>query len=109
MYLESYGGKVVKPDNGTASPSESAPSVALAFFRSGKKLAEAGPFPGKPVKSANQKASYFVQVPLEKFPPGRYTLQLNVLDPAHDRVAFAHVPLAIVKPPPRPAPAGVGK
>ncbi len=40
--------------------------------------------------------SYFVQIPLEKFPPGRYWLQLNVLDPARDRVAFARVPPAVV-------------
>ncbi len=43
-----------------------------------------------------ERAWYFVQIPLEKFPPGRYWLQLNVLDPARDRVAFARVPPAVV-------------
>ena len=58
------------------------PSVALVFFRHGRKFAEAGPFTGKLEKGSAQKASYFAQIPLEKFPAGRYTLQVNVLDPA---------------------------
>ncbi|MDR3673987.1 MAG: VWA domain-containing protein [Acidobacteriota bacterium] len=99
VYLESYAGKTVAP-TGNAAP----PSVALVFFRHGRKFAEAGPFPGKLQKSSEQKATYFVQIPLEKFPKGSYTLQLNVLDPAIERVAFARVPLAIVPPPPRNLP-----
>ena len=59
-------------------------------------MADAGPFAGTVGKSSDGKASYLVQIPLEKFHPGRYTLQVNVLDPAHDRVAFARVPMAIV-------------
>ena len=70
-------------------------------------MAEAGPFPGKALKSAGHKATYMVQLPLEKFPVGRYVLQVNVLDPAAQSVAFARVPLAIVKPPARPAPTPV--
>lgn len=62
-------------------------------------MAEAGPFPGKALKSGGQKATYLVQLPLGKFPIGRYVLQVNVLDPAAQSVAFARVPLAIVKPP----------
>jgi VWFA-related protein len=96
IYLESYAGKSV-PTTGPATP----PTVAVVFFRRGRKFAEAGPFPGKLEKSAEQKASYFVQIPLEKFPRGSYTLQVNVLDPAIERVAFARVPLAVVQPPPR--------
>ena len=69
-------------------------------------MAEAGPFPGKALKSGGQKATYLLQLPLGKFPIGRYVLQVNVLDPAAQSVAFARVPLAIVKPPapPRAAP-----
>jgi hypothetical protein len=96
VYLESYAGKSVVP-TGPVRP----PSVALVFFRRGKKFAEAGPYPGKMEKSTDQKAAYFVQIPLDKFPRGTYTLQLNVLEPSLARVAFARVPLAIVQPPPR--------
>src|SRR5208337_1685566 len=99
VYLESYAGKNVAAA-GPAAP----PSVALVFFCRGRKFAEAGPFPGKLEKSPEQKASYFAQIALEKFPRGRYTLQVNVLDPAIERVAFARVPLAIVQPPPRNLP-----
>jgi VWFA-related protein len=104
VYLESYAGKSVTP-TGPATP----PTVALVFFRHGRKFAEAGPFPGKLEKSSEQKASYFVQIPLEKFPRGSYTLQVNVLDPSLERVAFARVPLAIVPPPPRKLPPPVTK
>ena len=104
VYLESYAGKNVAPA-GLATP----PSVGLVFFRRGRKFAEAGPFPGKLEKSTEQRASYFAQIPLEKFPRGSYTLQINVLDPAIERVAFARVPMAIVPPPPRNLPSGTGK
>jgi VWFA-related protein len=111
VYLESYGGQQTSPPNsatlGHAPPPP--PSVALAFFRGGRKFAEAGPFSGKLEKAADQRTMYFVQIPLREFPPGRYTLQINVLDPAFDRVAFARVPMAIVKPPPRPAVGGLGR
>jgi len=110
IYLESYGGKPVSAPNGTPAPSGPplAPSVALAFFHRGQKFAEAGPFPGKAEKP-EETASYFVQIPLARFPPGRYALQVNVLDPARDRVAFARVPLAIVKMPAPRAQANAGK
>jgi len=104
VYLESYAGKDAAP----AAPA-TPPSVGLVFFRHGRKFAEAGPFPGKLEKSSEQKASYFAQIPLEKFPRGRYTLQVNVLDPAIERVAFARVPLAIVNPPARKPLAGTGQ
>jgi VWFA-related protein len=104
VYLESYAGKNVVPA-GLVTP----PTVALVFFRRGKKFAEAGPFNGKLEKSNDQRASYFVQIPLDKFPRGTYTLQLNVLDPSLERVAFARVPLAIVQPPPRKLPPPVTK
>ncbi len=112
VYLESYGGKTPAPAAGQpAVPPGPAtpPSVALVFFRRGRKFAEAGPFPGKLEKTTEQKATYFAQIPLEKFPTGRYTMQVNVLDPAAERVAFARVPLAIVKPPQRTPHAGTGK
>jgi VWFA-related protein len=111
VLLESYPGKSAAKGTppGTANAAAVPPSVALAFFRKGAKVADAGPFPGKVGKSANGKASYFVEIPLAKFHPGRYTLQVNVLDPAHDCVAFARVPMAVVPAPPRPVPSGTGR
>ena len=110
VLLESYAGKSASKATapGTANAAVP-PSVALAFFRRGAKVADAGPFPGKVGKSSDGKASYFVDIPLTKFHPGRYTLQVNVLDPAHDRVAFARVPMAIVPAPTRPASGGTGR
>jgi VWFA-related protein len=104
VYLESYVGK-----NVAAATPAPPPSVGLVFFRHGRKFADAGPFPGKLEKSSDQKASYFAQIPLEKFPRGSYTLQVNVLDPAAERVAFARLPLAIVLPPPRNLPPPAAK
>ena len=74
--------------------------MALLFFRGGVKISEAGPFAGKlesTGKTAGGKATYFVQIPLQKFPPGRYSMQVNVLDPSSDRVAFTRVPIAIMR------------
>ncbi|MFB3921450.1 MAG: VWA domain-containing protein [Terriglobia bacterium] len=100
VLLESYRGKV------TANAESANPAVALAFFRDGAKVAEAGPFQGKLEKGSGGKASYFVEVPLQKFPVGRYTMQVNVLDPDAARVAFSRVPMAIVKEPASTAPSG---
>jgi hypothetical protein len=91
-----------------ASEAAPAPSVGLVFLHRGRKFAEAGPFAGKAEKGAAPKATYFAQIPLEKFPVGRYTVQVNVLDPAAECVAFTRLPMAIVKPPPRTAHAGGG-
>jgi hypothetical protein len=109
FYLESYAGKTATPANVPAAPPAPAvpPSVGLAFFRAGAKVAESGPYAGKPGKTADGKTSYFAQIPLEKFPPGRYLMQVNVLDPAAGRVAFSRVPMAIVKSPPPAPPTGL--
>jgi hypothetical protein len=111
VLLQSYSGRSSSKANAPegASAAAIAPSVALAFFRKGAKVADAGPFAGTVGKSSDGKASYLVQIPLEKFRPGRYTLQVNVLDPAHDSVGFARVPMAVVPPPPRPAAGGTGR
>jgi VWFA-related protein len=111
IYLESYAGKAAASPGGQSSASATAvpPSAALVFFRNGRKFADAGPFPGKQGKTSDQKATYFIQIPLDKFPTGRYTIQVNVLAPALESVAFARLPLAIVKPPARTPPAGPGK
>ena len=107
-YLESYAGKPPATSaQGAPSQSAAPPAVALVFLRHGRKFAEAGPFEGKVDKGSAARVTYLAQVPLAKFPAGRYTVQVNVLDPAASRVAFARLPMAIVSPPPRtPHPAG---
>jgi hypothetical protein len=115
VYLESYAPKPAKnssdaattplPPPGPASP----PSVALVFFRGGRKVSEAGPFAGKLETAKGGNATYFVHIPLEKFPPGRYWMQVNVLDPGAGRVAFARVPMAIMRVTINPAVAHTGR
>src|SRR5579859_31154 len=113
VYLESYGSQAKSASEAKGSTSGSAelpapqapsgplapPSVALVFFRGARKISEAGPFVGKLESTKGGKASYFVQIPLAKFPPGRYWMQVNVLDSSADRVAFGRVPMAIMKAP----------
>jgi VWFA-related protein len=97
--LESYSGKAAKNPNGAPAEShpEPTPSLGLVFFRGGRRVAEAGLFPGKLLRDGSGKARYFVQIPLGKFVPGRYLLQVNVLDPAQKRAAFARVAMAVVR------------
>ena len=121
VYLESYATQTVGAggSKGSASASPAVdtkssgpaqpPSAALLFFRGTRKISEAGPFTGKWVSAKGGKASYFVQIPLERFPPGRYWMQVNVLDPSADRVAFARVPMAIMKAPVAAATARTGQ
>jgi VWFA-related protein len=110
VYLESYG-KGAAPSSSKSRSGDAvapqplgqaltSPSVALVFFRGGVKISEAGPFIGefgRVGKTGTAKTTYFVQLPLQAFPPGRYWMQVNVLDPSLDRVAFARVPIAIMK------------
>jgi len=104
VYLESYHPKAAAKPDQSAGPTAAAaaavpPSFALLFFRGGVQISEAGPFTGKAEKSSEGKVTYFVKLPLAQFPVGRYQMQVNVIAPALDRVAFARVPLAIMKPP----------
>jgi hypothetical protein len=102
VYLESYHPKAaVKPDQAPtlAAAASVPPSFSLLFFRGGVQISEAGPFTGKAEKSSDGKVTYFVKIPLAQFPVGRYQMQVNVIVPALDRVAFARVPLAIMRPP----------
>lgn len=95
VYLQSYMQKTEA--SGKHKGKSSPPSIALIFFRNGVQISEAGPYPAKSGKSGAGTASYFTQIPLAKFPPGRYWMQVNVLDPSADGVAFSRVPLAIMR------------
>jgi VWFA-related protein len=110
VYLESYSAKPEgEPQGGSPARSSAKPSVALLFFRGGRKVAEAGPFAGTVEKAIFPRTTYFAEVPLGKIPVGRYTLQAIVIDPAANLVGFSRTPMAVVKPAPRPAPASAGK
>ncbi len=100
VYLQSYKGKPEPgAKGGNHSPKSTAPSMAVIFFRNGIQISEAGPYPAKSWNRGSGTATYFTQVPLSRFPAGRYWMQVNVLDPAADQVAFARVPLAIMSSP----------
>ncbi len=108
VYLQSHEDRKAK------SSRRLPPSFALIFFRNGVQVSEAGPYPAKVLNDPNGGVSYFTQIPLTQFPPGRYWMQVNVLDPAAGRVAFTRVPLAILRPPAMPSqparpPSGSGR
>lgn len=106
VYLQSYAGKSAA--SGKRKGKAAVPSIALIFFRNGRQISEAGPYPAKSGKSGAGTASYFTEIPLAKFPPGRYWMQVNVLDPSADQAAFSRVPLAIMRAEPAPAPPVAG-
>ncbi|MEJ2008600.1 MAG: VWA domain-containing protein [Acidobacteriota bacterium] len=107
VYLQSYESKSRSAGKRAGNSEKTPPSMALIFFRNGVQISEAGPYPAKTGKSGNGTVSYFTEVPLAKFPPGRYWMQVNVLNPAADQVAFARVPLAILPAPNTVQPATV--
>ncbi len=96
VFLQSYANK--PPAAGKGGRKAAPPAMAVIFFRNGGQISEAGPYPAKSGKSGSGTASYFTEIPLAKFPPGRYWMQVNVLDPSANQAAFARVPLAIMPP-----------
>lgn len=101
VFLKSYGaGRPNRAAGGHRPPGAIPPSFALVFFRNGVQISEAGPYPGAIEKGGAHGAVYFARIPLQKFPPGRYLMQVNVLDPAADQAGFSRIPLAVM-----PAPA----
>jgi VWFA-related protein len=76
---------------------DGSPSIAadLVLFQGGRKAFESTPLlitsPTRPGVSAVQ-----FQVSLASLPPGRYTSQLNVIDEAGKRFAFARSPVVIL-------------
>lgn len=108
VYLKSYESKPTGPSKKPGhrrqwSSGAPTPSFALVFFRRGMEISEAGPYPAKLTKSGSHNAVYFVRLPLEKFPPGLYEMQVNVLDPSADQVAFSRIPIAIMPAPTHPS------
>jgi VWFA-related protein len=97
VYLQSYASKPSSSGkSGRRSGSPGPPMMALIFFRNGVQVSQAGPYAAKSGRSGEGTASYFREIPLAKFPPGRYWMQVNVMDAAANEVAFTRVPLAII-------------
>ncbi len=100
VYLQSYAGKQASAGKAPShSGASTPPSMALIFFRNGVQVSEAGPYAAKSGKSGEGTASYFTEIPLSRFPPGRYWMQVNVIDASANQVAFARVPMAILSNP----------
>jgi VWFA-related protein len=100
VFLQSYAGKPVSSGKAARrSRTQHPPSMALIFFRNGVQVSQAGPYAAKSGKSGEGTASYFTEIPLAKFPPGRYWMQVNVLDVSANQIAFARIPMAIFSAP----------
>jgi VWFA-related protein len=99
VYIQSYAGKPAAGKTTRRSGRPVPPSMALIFFRNGVQISQAGPYAAKSGKSGEGTASYFTEIPLAKFPPGRYWMQVNVINASANEVAFARVPMAILSVP----------
>lgn len=100
VYFQSYASKPASAGKGAKRSGNSIPpSMALIFFKNGVQVSEAGPYPAKSGKSGQGTSSYFTEIPLERFPPGRYWMQVNVMDASANEVAFVRVPMAIIPSP----------
>lgn len=76
-------------------------SAGLLFFRGGQKASETPLEQAREFADRSRRAvSFRLRVPLKGFTPGRYWLQVNVLDHAGGRASFARVPFAILAAPP---------
>ncbi len=97
IYFQSYRSRPVPAHKSTPrAPAGPPPSMAVVFFRNGMQISEAGPYPAQHESSPGGVTTYFEKISLNKFPPGRYWMQVNVMDPVANQVAFARVPLAIM-------------
>jgi hypothetical protein len=72
--------------------------AAVALYRDDRKVFESAPVASR--------GRVEIAVPLKALPPGSYTLQLNLIDPAQGRFSFPRGRLAIAAPAPPAAPGG---
>lgn len=78
--------------------------TSLEFLQGNKKLYETKPLEATELTDASRKAVIFqIELPLDSFPPGLYTCQVNVVDDGSGSFAFPRTVLLIK--PPQPAPA----
>jgi VWFA-related protein len=90
VYLQAY-----ERDATTATK----PLVAyVSFFQGDLKVFETAPLPVVDGLNPRSKAVPIrLSVPLERLPPGRYDVQVAVIEPAGQKVAFWQAPIAIVQ------------
>lgn len=100
------GAPTVKSSGGT----QMRVMTSLEFLQGSKKLYETKPLEATELTDSQRKAVVFqIEVPLDTFPPGLYTCQINVVDDAAGSFAYPRTVL-LIKPPqaagPAAAPAG---
>jgi VWFA-related protein len=79
--------------------------TSLEFLQGSKKLYETKPLEATELTDQQRKAVVFqIEMPLDNFPPGLYTCQINVVDDAAGSFAFPRTVL-LIKPPQAAAPA----
>lgn len=100
------GGAEPRKSSGTA---EMRVLTSLEFLQGDKKLYETKPLEATELTDSTRKAVVFqIELPLETFPPGLYTCQINVVDDAAGSFAFPRTVLLIKRPQPAPAAATGG-
>ncbi len=74
--------------------------TSLEFLQGNKKLYETKPLEATELTDPQRKAVVFqIELPLDNFPPGLYTCQINVVDDAAGSFAFPRTVLLIKAPP----------
>ena len=83
--------------------------TSLEFLQGSKKLYETKPLEATELSDPQRKAVVFqIELPLDNFPPGLYTCQINVVDDAAGSFAFPRTVLLIKAPQPNAQPSAAG-
>ncbi len=79
--------------------------AGLVFFRNGQRVSETPLVEAAELDARTRTAAFRLSLPLEKFAPGRYTVQAVAVEAGADQAAFAKSYFALRTPPaPKPAP-----
>jgi len=91
------GGPAQKPSGGA----QMRVLTSLEFLQGDRKLYETKPLEATELTDPQRKAVIFqIELPLDAFPPGLYTCQINVVDDAAGSFAFPRTVLLIKSPQP---------
>jgi VWFA-related protein len=95
-------GAVASPPQKSSEPATMRVLTSLEFLQGKKKVYETKPLEATELSDAGRKAVVFqIELPLDSFPPGLYTCQVNIVDDAAGSFAFPRTVLLIK--PPQPA------
>jgi len=83
--------------------------AGLVLFRNGVRASETPLVEAAEMDVPNRTASFRISLPLEKLPPGRYTVQAVTVEAGGDQSAFARSYFALRAPSPPPAAKPVGE